>query len=129
MNEVLYHSARRRVIDGGGITALDGWREVKALLKAKCVAVLINVVGMEKRYPWLVNNDYKKCQELGRYIHEKNLLGIRYPSARSGGVCAAIYRQDVLSEAEVQSEILLGYNGTELEVKDIDGNLLVTRPL
>ena len=129
MHEILHHAVNRRIHDYSGIAALDGWREVRTLLKASCSTVLIDVVGMEHRHPWLIGSDYKKCQELGRYIYDKDLHGVKYQSARSSGVCAAMYRRDVLDDAEIQYDILFGYNGTELEARDTSGNLLTTRPL
>lgn len=128
LHEVLYHAIRIRSAQGG-TSELTDWREKRTILTSSCDAVLIDVTQKVGIYPWLVSDDYSKCQELGSFVKSKELHGICYQSARCDGVCAAIFSRAVLHTPDEQFTTTLTCNGVLAEAYDEAGRLLISRPV
>jgi hypothetical protein len=94
-HETLYHW-HRFVRDS--FSDLD--REVvgeRRVFQVRCEAILIDLRAVAE--PRLVDrNDYSFTHQVGRHLWQRAQSGLLAPSARSPGVCAAIFRPEVLSD-------------------------------
>lgn len=124
-HEVLHHAVARRLLEGGK-SALVNWKERRSLITASCEGVLINLINFVGKHSWLIDNAYLKCQQLGKHIHDKDLHGILYQSARSTGKCAAIFKREKLSGPKVLGDIFLSCSGKDFEVRHADGRAILS---
>ena len=69
----------------------------RRVFQVRCEAILIDLRAAAE--PRLVDrNDYAFTQQLGRYLWKRAQSGLLAPSARSPGICAAIFRPEALSD-------------------------------
>jgi len=119
LQESMYHTG-----NAAGISTTD---EYRYLIKVSCDCDLIDTVGLEMRNRWLVSNDYSYCQRLGRYVQRRDHSGIRYQSARSKGMCAAIMKRKVLKKPQIMSVVTFSRNGPIIMAISQDGQVLASR--
>lgn len=119
LQESMYH-----IGNAAGISTTD---EYRYLINVSCDCDLIDTVGLENRNRWLISNDYPDCQRLGRYVLHRDHSGIRYQSARSKGVCAAIMKRKVLKNPQIMSVVTLSHNGSIIKAISQDGQVVTSR--
>jgi len=70
----------------------------RRVFDVRCEALLIDLRGKEAAYRDLTSRaSYTFTHEVGRYVHEQALNGLLVRSARCGGISAAIFKPERLS--------------------------------
>ena len=70
----------------------------RRVFDVRCEALLIDLRGKEAAYPDLISRvSYAFTHQVGRYVHEQALNGLLVRSARCGGINAAIFKPERLS--------------------------------
>lgn len=128
VHESLHHAARI-FVERFGVGLLDDWEEQRTLVSADCHALLVDVTGLSARHPWLIADDHEQCQKLGRYLFDKYQPGVLYDSARDRGAkCAAIFRQNALSNPAISQDVAFSCSAGTLTALDTAGDCIVSYP-
>lgn len=97
--ETAFHAlAHALAVDGHSRTFV---RE-RAVYKIDCDALLVDLVGREKKYPQLISNDHSFCRGVGHYVAQQGIAGISTRSARCSGINVVILRESVATNAVFQ---------------------------
>lgn len=119
----IYETAYRMVIDNLAIESLVlGTKPIighRHVYRVPCQALLIDLVGLEKQEPRLIEDNYRFCQQLARRLQAEGHPGLLAPSARTQGTNAAIFNQSVLGAPEAGENLtyVLRFADLHLEVR------------
>lgn len=117
IHETLYHWQNRLLNDADLLNYKQPIIMERKIYQVYCDAGLINLLGKETEWPWLLSNDYSECQSFGQRVHQQGFPGLWTPSARhEGGINAAVFNARVLSQPKNHCYLQYEYCGGELEV-------------
>lgn len=96
-----------------GENSVEGLDEVilrhRAVYQVTCQAILIDIVGKEKKYPELISDDYNFTQSIGKRLSFEGHPGLLSPSARCSGTNVNIFNIDVLKKQSLKLIYFLSY--------------------
>lgn len=103
--ETLYHAVKHLKAIEGVDRELPIVRR-RSIYAVFCDTVLISVLGKEKQFPQLIEDDYHFTQGLGNYLKTKHYSGLISPSARDkNGINYNIFQQQVLSAPKREQQL------------------------
>lgn len=107
IHETVYHMMREESrIEG--VTGLLVRERAVYLVRAR--AVLIDLVGKEKRYPDLVSDDYSFTQQIAERLQKEGHPGLLAPSARCAGTNLVAFTPNILNDPRVNCYLTYTYD-------------------
>nr|WP_246551452.1 RES family NAD+ phosphorylase [Geobacter hydrogenophilus] len=107
IHETVFHMMREEAKVEGLTGRLVRERAVY-LVRAR--AVLIDLVGKEKRYPDLVSDDYSFTQQIAERLQKEGHPGLLAPSARSAGTNLVAFTPNILNDPRVNCYLTYTYD-------------------
>lgn len=104
--ETLYHTMREES-KVEGLTGILKRQRTVYLVKAR--AILIDLVGKEKKYPELVSDSYALTQQVAERVHKEH-PGLLAPSARYSGTNVIAFTPKILSDPRVNCYLTYTYD-------------------
>jgi hypothetical protein len=96
IHETCFHMLREEEYLSGVKPNLQ--RRERAVYLVGCKAVLIDLRGKEKKFPWLISNDYGMTQAIGSRLQNEGHPGLIAPSARTAGSNVVAFTPSILSK-------------------------------
>ncbi|ABB31892.1 RES domain protein [Geobacter metallireducens RCH3] len=123
IHETVFHMMREESMVEGVTGRLVRERAVY-LVRAR--AVLIDLVGKEKRYPDLVSDDYSFTQQIAERLHKEGHPGLLAPSARCAGTNVVAFTPNILNDPRVNCYLTYTYDyqAKSVEVERQPGDVI-----
>nr|WP_246561977.1 RES family NAD+ phosphorylase [Geobacter grbiciae] len=98
----------------------------RAVYLVRARAVLIDLVGKEKRYPDLVSDDYSFTQQIAERLHKEGHPGLLAPSARCAGTNLVAFTPNILNDPRVNCYLTYTYDyqAKSVEVERQPGDVI-----
>lgn len=115
LETTVFETAWHMIQDESGIEGLDEIvvRE-RAVYLVNCRAILLDLVGKQKEFTALIDDDYSFTQQIGNRLHREGHPGLLAPSARRNrGTNAAILNPGVLRNPRVQCYLTYRFDPRE----------------
>lgn len=123
IHETVFHMMREEAKVEGLTGRLVRERAVY-LVRAR--AVLIDLVGKEKRYPDLVSDDYSFTQQIAERLQKEGHPGLLAPSARCAGTNLVAFTPNILNDPRVNCYLTYtyDYHAKTVEVERQPGDVI-----
>lgn len=123
IHETVFHMMREESMVEGLTGRLVRERAVY-LVRAR--AVLIDLVGKEKRYPDLVSDDYSFTQQIAERLQKEGHPGLLAPSARCAGTNLVAFTPNILNDPRVNCYLTYTYDyqAKSVEVERQPGDVI-----
>lgn len=82
----------------------------RAVYLVRARAVLIDLVGREKRYPDLLSDDFSLTQQIAERLHKEGHPGLLAPSARCSGTNLVAFTPSILTDPRVSCYLTYAYD-------------------
>ncbi|MRR07500.1 MAG: RES domain-containing protein [Deltaproteobacteria bacterium] len=107
IHETVYHMVREesRIEGATGLLVRE-----RAVYLVRARAVLIDLVGKEKRYPDLVSDDYSFTQQIAERLQKEGHPGLLAPSARCAGTNLVAFTPNILNGPRVNCYLTYSYD-------------------
>lgn len=98
----------------------------RAVYLVRARAVLIDLVGKEKRYPDLVSDDYSFTQQIAERLQKEGHPGLLAPSARCAGTNLVAFTPNILNDPRVNCYLTYTYDyqAKSVEVERQPGDVI-----
>lgn len=128
IHETVYHMMREESRIEGVTGRLVRERAVY-LVRAR--AVLIDLVGKERRYPDLVSDDYSFTQQIAERLQKEGHPGLLAPSARCAGTNLVAFSPNILNDPRVSCYLTYTYDyqAKTVEVERQPGDVIFSHQL
>ena len=98
--ETVHHSLKFLKATEGAMNESEIIRK-RSIFDVQCSAILINLSGLENKYPDIISDDYSVTQTIGSTVRASGMAGIMSPSARhKKGTNLNIFIPDVLDKPD-----------------------------
>lgn len=112
----IYETVYHMIKDESDIEIKEIVIRERAVYKATCDAILIDLRNKAPDFPLLVFDNYEFTQSIGRKIHQQGSPGLLAPSARCKGNNAVIFNINVLDNPRVHCYLTYKYDPRKKEV-------------
>lgn len=99
----------------------------RAVYLVRARAVLIDLVGKEKRYPDIVSDDYSFTQQIAERLQKEGHPGLLAPSARCAGTNLVAFTPNILNDPRVNCYLTYTYDyqARTVEVERQPGDVII----
>ena len=125
VHETVYHW-RNGLLADAGWAEREGVSVERRVYQVYCAGALIDLQPKADSWPELRANDYSACQALGERLHREGHPGLWTPSARCGGMNAAVFRAALLSNPRALCYLTYRLEGGAVKVYRNPEQLLMT---
>lgn len=124
IHETIYHMMREE----SRVEGLTGRvKRERAVYLVRARAVLIDLVGKERRYPDLLSDDYSLTQQIAERLQKEGHPGLLAPSARCVGTNLVAFTPSILNDPRVNCYLTYTYDyqSKTVEVERQPGEIIL----